>query len=117
LTFKPDGLQIWNLKSFHSAFEKTKRKYEQVVGANTPMMVCGFLGYKNQLRQARNTLTAAEQAGARAQAQAKIDEISQAAGANLTAEEQHLQALGYRGLGVEFVVLQGAAASQTTTKK
>jgi hypothetical protein len=84
------------------------------------MMVFGFLGYKNQLREARNTLTTADRenhVAAKAQAQAKVDEVSQAAGVNLTAEEQHLQALGYRGLGADYVLLQGAAARQTTTKK
>lgn len=50
LSFRPDGLQVFNLTQFHSAFATTRANYLPVVGADTALMVAGFYGYKSELR-------------------------------------------------------------------
>ena len=49
MTFHPDGLQISNLRQFHSPFERTRQRYMEIVGTNMPMMVMGFYGQKAAL--------------------------------------------------------------------
>jgi hypothetical protein len=49
LSFKPDGLVVWNLHSFLSPFDQARSKYEAVVGAATPMVVAEFYGFWPEL--------------------------------------------------------------------
>lgn len=58
MTFRPDGLQISNLRQFHSPFAETRARYLQVVGSDMPMMVNGFYGYEAALQTEGKKLAA-----------------------------------------------------------
>lgn len=113
LTFKPDGLFIANLRQFESPFDQTRRRYIALLGEDLPMVVSGFYGYRPQLQAAGKALSAArrlenstQRQAAEAQALARIAAIGKVVGSNLGREEQHLQTLGYRGLTVNWRLLE-----------
>jgi len=118
LTFKPDGLQISNLRQFHSPFAETRRRYVEIVGTNMPMMIEGFYGYTAALQEKGNLLSAARTNGnpqarqtGKAGAMAGLGNIGAAVGGNLAREEADLQSLGYRGLSVQSLLLSSLANS------
>jgi hypothetical protein len=118
ITFKPDGLQISNLRQFHSPFAETYRRYVEIVGADTPMMVAGFYGQKAALGEKEKTLSAswtnrdakARQA-AELKAKAELGGIGAVVGNDLAREEAELQSLGYRGLSVHWLLHTALANS------
>ncbi len=117
MTFQPDGLQISNLRQFHSPFADTYRRYVEIVGADTPMMVAGFYGHKTALEEKEKMLSASWtnknsklRQAAEAAATAQLGSIGAVVGQDLAKEEADLQSLGYRGLSVHWL-LQTALAN------
>lgn len=118
MTFQPDGLQISNLRQFHSPFAETRARYAAIVGADTPMMVSGFCGYTAALQEKRKRLSAAvrnkdPQARQTAEAEATMElgSIGAVVGQDLVREEADLQSLGYRGLSAHWLLLAALANS------
>lgn len=112
MTFRPDGLQISNLRQFHSPFVETRARYEFIVGTNMPMMVAGFEGYSTAMRQQAQVLKNALQKNnmeVAAAAQAQLGGIGAAVGQDLSQEETNLQSLGYCGLSVQWPLLAALA--------
>ena len=113
MTFKPDGLLVWNLAQFHSPFAETRKRFVPVVGADTPMVVAGFYGYKPALLDSGKKLQAAKliaDATARTEAQseadAKMADIGKITRNFLGREEAELQRLGYRGIAAHGLLLE-----------
>ena len=118
MTFQPDGLQISNLRQFHSPFAETRARYVEIVGTNTPLMVAGFYGYTAALQDKGEKLFAAlknkdKKAGqaAKADVTVKLGGIGAVVGQNLAKEEADLQSLGYRGLSAHWLLLTAVANS------
>jgi hypothetical protein len=118
MTFRPDGLQISNLRQFHSPFAETRARYVQIVGSDMPMMVNGFYGYETALQAGGKKLAAslanADLHAARTEKAAAIAElggIGVLAGPNLAEVETNLQLLGYRGLSTHWLLLAAIANS------
>jgi hypothetical protein len=118
MTFKPDGLQISNLRQFHSPFAETRQRYAKIVGADTPMMVAGFYGYMAALQEKGKRLSAAlknkdsqARQAAEAEATAELGSVGAVAGQDLVREEANLQSLGYRGLSTQWLLLTSLANS------
>jgi hypothetical protein len=114
MTFMPDGLQISNLRQFHSPFAETRARYMEIVGTNMPMMVTGFYGYAAALQEKRDILTAAMKSGdlqAEATATAQLGGIGAVVGQGLKQVETNLQSLGYRGISVQWSLLMALATS------
>jgi hypothetical protein len=118
MTFKPDGLQISNLRQFHSPFAETHDRYLEIVGTNMPMMVAGFYGYTAALQEKEKMLSAALKNNdpqarqvAEAAATQQIGGIGAVVGQDLAQEEAYLQSLGYRGLSVHWLLLAALANS------
>lgn len=112
-TFKPDGLLIWNLRQFHSPFAETRTRYLPVVGADMPMVVAGFYGYKPALVQTGEKLKAAKlltDAGQRTnaivEAENKLGEVGKISRDLIAKQEAKLQALGYRGMTTHGLLLE-----------
>jgi hypothetical protein len=118
LTFQPDGLQISNLRQFHSPFADTYQRYVGIIGTNTPMMVAGFYGYTAALQEKGDLLLAAltnnnSQAlqTSIVQAAAQLGNVGAAVGQDLAQEETNLQAMGYRGISSHWLLLTAMANS------
>ena len=119
MTFRPDGLQISNLRQFNSPFGETRARYMAIVGTNTPMMVSGFYGYKTALDEKgtilataiRNTNPKVRQV-AEAAANQQIGSIGVMAAQNLSQLETNLQSMGYRGISVHWLLLAALANSR-----
>lgn len=112
MKFRPDGLQISNLRQFHSPFAETRARYEAIVGTNMPMMVAGFEGYSAVVRQQAQMLTNAlenDDTQAEAAAMAQLGGIGTVAGQNLSEVETNLQSLGYCGISVQWTLLEALA--------
>ena len=126
MTFQPDGLQISNLRQFHSPFAKTRERYAVIVGSDTPMMVSGFYGQATALQQQGTMLSAAvtntdpqARETIEAQAKAQLGGIGAEAGQALAQTETELESLGYRGLSAHWLLLAAVANSSqpATTNK
>jgi len=118
MTFRPDGLQISNLRQFNSPFAETRNRYMAIVGTNMAMMVAGFYGDAAALQKSGATLTAAMQNNnpqAEATATAQLGGIGAAIGQNLSRLETNLQSLGYRGLSAHWLLLAALANSTNAT--
>lgn len=112
MTFRPDGLQISNLRQFHSPFAETRARYQSIVGTNMPMMVAGFEGYSAAVRQQAQIFTTAlenNDTPARASAINQLGGIGSVVGQDLKQEETNLQALGYCGISVQWTLLAALA--------
>lgn len=123
MTFKPDGLQISNLRQFHSPFAETHRRYVEIVGADMPMMVAGFYGHKDALQEKGDLLFAAlnnknpkARQAAEAKAKAELGNIGTAVGQDLARMEADLQSLGYQGLSVHWLLHAALANSGKATR-
>jgi hypothetical protein len=121
MTFKPDGLQISNLRQFHSPFDETRRRYIGIVGEGVPMMVAGFFGQKAVLQDRGKTLSGAKKIedvearqAAKTAATAELGGIGATVAPDFAQLETRLQSLGYSGLSVHWLLLQ-ALANQTNT--
>jgi hypothetical protein len=119
MTFKPDGLQISNLRQFHSPFDETRRRYIGIVGEGVPMMVAGFFGQKAVLQDRGKTLSGAKKIedvearqAAKTAATAELGGIGATVAPDFAQLETRLQSLGYSGLSVHWLLLQ-ALANQT----
>jgi hypothetical protein len=122
-TFKPDGLLIWNLRQFHSPFEQTRQRYLPLVGADMPMVIAGFYGYKPALLEAGERLEAAkliadtgERAGAEAEASAKLADVGGLTRDLMERQESKLRGLGYRGLTTHGLLLEAMTRANSQTK-
>lgn len=118
MSFKPDGLQISNLRQFHSPFAETRARYVEIVGPDMPMMVSGFYGYQAALQTAGKMLAAGLtntnlKAGQiqTSTAIAQLGGIGVLARENLAQVETNLQSLGYRGLSTHWLLLSALANS------
>jgi hypothetical protein len=118
MTFRPDGLLISNLRQFHSPFAETRARYARIVGADMPMVVSDFCGYAAEIKKTGKVLIAGlantnRQAGRAQQkaAMAELGGVGALAGPNLTEVETNLQALGYRGISVHWLLLAAIANS------
>lgn len=118
MTFRPDGLQIWNLTQFHSPFAQTRARYAKIVGTNMPMMVVDFYGYGPELQKQGDALIAAlkskDKSGAVA-AMHQLGAIGGLIGQGLAEEETNLQSLGYRGISVQWPLLLALANANNAT--
>jgi hypothetical protein len=116
MSFKPDGLQISNLRQFDSPFAETRTRYSAIVGADTPLMVAGFCGYTAALDERRKQLSTvvrtrdpqARQA-AESEASTELGNIGAAAAQEFSKVETNLQSLGYRGLSANWLLLAALA--------
>jgi len=118
MRFKPDGLQISNLKQFHSPFAETRARYVAIVGADVPMMVCGFCGYTVALGEKSKQLSATAKEkdpevrrAAEAKAISELGSVGAAAGQDFSQVETNLEALGYRGMSAHWLLLAALANS------
>lgn len=98
MTFEPDGLLIWNLRQFHSPFAETRERYVPIVGADRPMVIAGFYGYKSALAETEKQIQSAkDDMSARTVAETRLKGLGELSGSLLQAQERELQQLGYRG--------------------
>ena len=88
------------------------------------MVVLGFYGYRPEMQEAGRALSAAKKVEdpgqrqiAKAQALAKIAAIGRVVGNNLDREAEHLQALGYRGLTVNWRLLEAVSEANKAVVK
>jgi len=116
MTFTPDGLQISNLRQFHSPFAETRRRYVGIVGTNMPMMVAGFFGYKAALQEKGRLLSDSKRitnptvrVAATTEATAQIGGIGSLVGQDLAQAEVEVAALGYRGLSAHSLLIEALA--------
>lgn len=123
MSFQPDGLQISNLRQFHSPFAETRARYVAIVGPDMPMMVSGFCGYTAALQAKGKKLRAALANTNRPAAQAdeaavtaQLGNIGAAAGQDLAQVETNLLALGYRGISVHWLLLTALATPDKATQ-
>jgi hypothetical protein len=112
-TFEPDGLLIWNLRQFHSPFAETRARYLPMIGADTPMVVASFYGYKEAVRDAGEKLHAAramsagpERVSAQAKAEQRQADIGKITRELIGKQEVKLQELGYRGLTLHGLLIE-----------
>ncbi len=122
MTFKPDGLQIWNLRQFHSPFAETRRRYAAIVGNDMPMMVAGFYGQKVALEAKAEALSDVarlkdkkKQQNAEANALTKLGGIGKAVKADFQELESRLRSIGYSGLSVHWLLGTALAGSDKAT--
>ena len=114
MSFKPDGLQISNLRQFNSPFAETRQRYQEILGTDLPMMVYGFYGYAAPLKQKGQMLAAALKTNgpqAVAAATAQLGGVGAVAEPQLAGLESKLQSLGYRGLSADWLLLEATANS------
>ena len=118
MAFRPDGLQISNLRQFHSPFAETHARYVQIVGPDMPMMVSSFYGYEAALQQKGRMLTASRTNLNRSVGEAKEVELTTQLGSigvtarqELAQVETNLQAMGYRGLSVHWLLLSALGST------
>ena len=102
-----DGLLVHNVKDFSSHFDETRKRYLPYAGEAKPMVVVGFCGYEAALAKA-----AARPKGRVAAAAA----VWQVLAPELSREEQRLRDLGYRGLLVDWRVVDAAVAQVVVTE-
>jgi len=108
MTFMPDGLQISNLRQFHSPFAETRNRYVGIVGSDMPMMVVGFYGETAALQERGKMLAAAltnNDPQAVATVMAQLGGIGSVVGPHLAQVETNLQSLGYRGVSTHWLLL------------
>lgn len=91
LPFRPDGLLVGNLQQFHSPFASVRDQYRRLLGEDLPLMLAGFYGYRDAVREAAQTFDAinrdvgsAERALAKALAKEDSDDDIPALRAALT---------------------------------
>lgn len=116
MTFRPDGLQISNLRQFHSPFAETRRRYVEIFGADMPMMVSGFYGYKDTLQSKGKELSLAKKIQdpkarltAKTDAKAKLGGIGNVVVEDLGRLEADLRTLGYCGLSIHQLLIEAIA--------
>ena len=118
ITFKPDGLQISNLRQFHSPFAETRARYTEIVGADMPMMISGFEGYSAALHQKGQLLDAASKKHGGpdtfASVASQLGGIGSTVGSDLTQLETQLKSLGYRGISAHWLLLGALAKSNAS---
>ncbi len=118
MTFSPDGLQISNLRQFHSPFAETRARYQTIVGTNMPMMIYGFEGYSATVRQQAQSLATAltnDDPQAQATVKANLGGIGTVASQDLQGIETNLQSLGYCGISVQWSLLAALANTNNAT--
>jgi hypothetical protein len=108
MRFPYDGLLVGNLRDFTSAFESTRKRYLPLVGESTPMVLTGFYGYEQAL------VKAAEMKRGR---RARLLAAGQVVAPQLDRQAQHVWALGYRGLVVDWRVVEAVAAARGVATK
>jgi len=95
LSFKPDGLMIWNLHSFLSPFDRARPKYAAIVGEQTPMMATEFFGFWPQLTTVSD-----------------LKPIGNIIDANLDRFEDRLTTMGYCGLMADWRTVQAVSQAR-----
>ena len=95
LTFKPDGLLVWNLPVFWSSFEAAREKCRALTDPSLPMVVAPFYGYYPEVNSPTN--------------RAEFGEVIEAI---YPAFEREVQKAGYRGLAPEWHLFQAMAEAQ-----
>jgi hypothetical protein len=101
MRFGYDGLMVGNLRDFRSQFAATRQRYLPYVGEETPMVLTGFYGYEKPLTKA-----AADHWG---QALLRVGEVLSP---ELSRQEQRVLDLGYRGLVVDWRVVEAVAKAR-----
>lgn len=103
MRFGYDGLFVGNLRNFTSRFATARQRYVAVVGDSVPMVLTGFYGYEEPLVKAGLLR--------KGRARAMI-EIGQLLAPQLDRYAQKVAELGYRGLIVDWRVIEAVARAQ-----
>jgi hypothetical protein len=105
MTFSYDGLMVGNLRDFSAHFEETRKRYLPLVEEGIPIMLVGFYGYEVPLERATALSWDERPSG-------DLFDVGKIIARELKRKERHLQDLGYRGLVVDWRVVEAVAATK-----
>jgi hypothetical protein len=105
MRFPYDGLLVGNLRNFTSRFESTRQRYLPYVEKDTPMVLTGFYGYEKPLVQA-----GALRRGKRREAAMRA--AGEVIAPQLDRHAERVWKLGYRGLILDWRVVEAVAIAQ-----